>query len=152
MKHKIRKARKEDFEEVFNLIKELAHFEKLKPPTGIAKKRLFKDAFSKKPLYYILVSESGDNITGYAFYFFTYSSFLAKKTLYLEDIYVSRTERSKGTGQAFFKELVRITKKEKCGRIEWCVLDWNKNAIKFYDKLRAKPLENWIYYRLKMVG
>lgn len=150
MRNIIRKASKEDFDKIFKLIKELAYFEKLNPPRGSAKKRLLNDAFSKNPLYYILVSESGNNITGYAFYFFTYSSFLARKTLYLEDIYVSRKERSKGIGQAFFKELIKIAKKQKCGRMEWCVLDWNKNAIKFYDKLGAKPLGDWIYYRINV--
>ncbi|HEY3252199.1 MAG TPA: GNAT family N-acetyltransferase [Ignavibacteria bacterium] len=150
MKIKVRRAKKSDFERVFDLIKELAHFEKLKPPSRAAKKRLFNDAFNKNPLYFILVSELGKNITGYAFYFFTYSSFLARKTLYLEDIYVTQNVRSKGTGQAFFKELLKIAQKEKCGRMEWCVLDWNKNAIKFYDKLGAKPLQDWIYYRLTL--
>lgn len=147
MKPKIRKARKNDFDKIFNLIKELAYFEKLQPPSSAAKKRLYNNAFGKKPLYYILVSEAGDEITGYAFYFFTYSSFLARKTLYLEDIFVTQSARSKGIGQAFFKELLNTAKKEKCGRMEWCVLDWNKNAIKFYNKLGAKPLGDWIYYR-----
>jgi GNAT superfamily N-acetyltransferase len=149
MKKIIRKARAKDFNKIFELIKELSYFEKLETPSSYSKNRLFNDAFSKNPLYFILVSESGKNITGYAFYFFTYSSFLAKKTLYLEDIYVSRDERSKGM-PGIFKELVKIAKKEKCGRMEWCVLDWNKNAIKFYDKLKAKPLGDWIYYRLKV--
>lgn len=144
---KILKAKSADFERIFELIVELARFEKLKPPSPAAKKRLFSDAFGKKPLYRILISKDGKEITGYAFYFFTYSSFLAKKTLYLEDIYVTQKQRTKGTGKMFFKELVKIAKKENCGRMEWCVLDWNKNAIKFYNKLGAKPLNDWIYYR-----
>jgi GNAT superfamily N-acetyltransferase len=144
---KIQKAKSDDFEKIFELITELADFEKLKPPSPAAKKRLFKDAFGKKPLYRILVSKDKNEITGYAFFFFTYSSFLAKKTLYLEDIYVTQTQRTKGTGKLFFKELVKAAKKENCGRMEWCVLDWNKNAIKFYNKLGAKPLNDWIYYR-----
>jgi len=144
---KILKAKSADFERVFELIVELAHFEKLKPPTYAAKKRLYKDAFGRKPLYKILISKDTKDITGYAFYFFTYSSFLAKKTLYLEDIYVTKSERTKGTGKLFFKELVKIAKKENCGRMEWCVLDWNKNAIRFYDRLGSKPLKDWIYYR-----
>ena len=144
---KIQKAKSTDFNRVFELITELAHFEKLKPPSPAAKKRLYTGAFGKKPLYNILISKNCNDITGYAFYFFTYSSFLARKTLYLEDIYVTQPQRTKGTGKLFFKELVRIAKKEKCGRMEWCVLDWNKNAIRFYDNLGAKPLKDWIYYR-----
>jgi len=144
---KILKAKSADFESVFELIVELAHFEKLKPPNRAAKKRLFKDAFGEKPLYNIIIAKDGNQITGYAFYFYTYSSFLAKKTLYLEDIYITQNERTKGTGKLFFNELVKIAKKENCRRMEWCVLDWNKNAIKFYNKLGAKPLKDWIYYR-----
>ena len=147
MKTIIRKARKTDFDKVFELIKELAQFEKLKPPSESGKKRLHKDAFGKKPLYNILVSGNGRKISGYAFYFFTYSSFLARKTLYLEDIYITQKQRNKGIGKLFFRELVKIAKKEKCGRMEWCVLDWNKNALQFYDNMGAKPLKDWIYYR-----
>jgi GNAT superfamily N-acetyltransferase len=147
MKAQIRKARRSDFEKVFKLIKELAHFERLKPPSKSAKNRLLRDSFGNRPQNNILVSESKKEITGYAFYFFTYSSFLARKTLYLEDIFVSHKFRNKGIGKLFFIELVKIAKKEKCGRMEWCVLDWNKNAIKFYDNLGAKPLKDWIYYR-----
>jgi len=147
MKASVRIARKSDFEDVFKLIVELAHFEKLKPPSKSAKKRLFNDSFGRKKKNNILVSTLSKDITGYAFYFFTYSSFLARKTLYLEDIFISQKYRSKGTGRMIFKELVNIAKKEKCMRLEWCVLDWNKNAIKFYDKLGAKPMNDWIYYR-----
>jgi GNAT superfamily N-acetyltransferase len=148
---KILKAKNTDFDRVFELIIELARFEKLKPPSHASKKQLFKDSFGKKRLNNILISIDKNKITGYAFYFFTYSSFLAKKTLYLEDIYVTQSERTKGTGKLFFKELVKIAKKENCGRMEWCVLDWNKNAIRFYNNLGAKPMKDWIYYR-KMIN
>ena len=143
----MRKARKGDFGKVFELIKELARFEKLKPPSKSAKNRLFRDSFGRKHQNNILVAGLGKDIVGYAFYFFTYSSFFARKTLYLEDIFISQKFRKKGIGKLFFDELVKIAKKEKCGRMEWCVLDWNKNAIKFYDNLGAKPLKDWIYYR-----
>jgi GNAT superfamily N-acetyltransferase len=149
MSVKIRKAKKNDFKKVFKLINELADFEKLTPPDKKAKKRLFKGAFGKKPVFKMLVAEHNKEITGYAIYFFTYSSFLAKKTLYLEDIFITESKRNLGIGKLFFNELVKISKKEKCGRMEWCVLDWNKNAIEFYNKLGAKPLNDWIYYRLK---
>ena len=145
---KIRKARKTDFKKVFSLIKELASFEKLQPPDAKAEKRLFKDAFGRNPAYKMLVAEDGKDIIGYAFYFYSYSSFLAKKTLYLEDIFITESKRSRGIGKMFFSELAKIARKENCGRMEWCVLDWNKNAIEFYNKLGAKPLSEWLYYRL----
>ena len=150
MSIKIRKAKKTDFKRIIRLIKELAEFEKLDPPDRKAEDRLLKDAFGKNPAFKVIVALHDKEIAGYAFYFFSYSSFLARKTLYLEDIFITESKRRLGIGKLFFKELIKIAKKEKCGRMEWCVLDWNKNAIDFYNKLGAKPLDNWIYYRLKL--
>lgn len=149
MKIIIRKAKASEFKQVLELINELAAFEKLSPPDKKAINRLKKDAFGKNPKFKILVALADDKITAYAFYFFTYSSFLAKPTLYLEDFYVRESMRRFGIGKKIFDELVEISKKEKCGRMEWCVLDWNKNAIAFYDKAGAKPQRDWIYYRLR---
>ena len=148
MKIKIHKAKKSDSKEILRLINELAGFEKLAPPDSKAKKRLINDAFGKKPLYYVLLAKDGEKSVGYAFYFFTYSSFLARKTLYLEDIFISENRRKLGIGKMFFDELIKIAMKNKCGRMEWCVLDWNVNAIKFYEKLGAKQLQEWLYYRM----
>ena len=150
-KIKIRQAVKKDSKEIINLILELAKFEKLSPPNETAKKRLLKDAFGSRPSFNVVLAELEGKIIGYAFYFFTYSSFLARKTLYLEDIFITESIRRLGAGKLFFNELIKIAKKEKCGRMEWCVLDWNKNAINFYNKLGAKPLNDWIYYR-KLIG
>lgn len=148
MKIIVYKAKKSDSKEILMLIDELAEFEKLMPPDLKAKKRLINDAFCKKPLFYVLLAKNGDKSVGYAFYFFTYSSFLARKTLYLEDIFISESCRKLGIGKMLFEELIKIAKKHKCGRMEWCVLDWNVNAIKFYDKLGAKQLREWLYYRM----
>jgi GNAT superfamily N-acetyltransferase len=150
MSIRIRKAKKADFKDIIRLINELAKFEKLVPPNKKAEKRLFRDAFGKNPAFSVLVAVHNKEIAGYAFYFFSYSSFLARKTLYLEDIFITESKRRFGIGKLFFRELVKKAKKEKCGRMEWCVLDWNKNAIEFYNKLGAKPLDDWIYYRLKL--
>jgi GNAT superfamily N-acetyltransferase len=151
MKYSIRKARKSDSAEIIRLIRELAYFEKLVPPDDKDSKRLLKDAFTKKPRFKILVAEYGNKLIGYAFYFFTYSTFLAKPTLYLEDIYISEKFRSKGLGKVFFGELKNIAQKEKCGRMEWLVLDWNTNAIRFYENLGAKYLEDWKFFRLTLI-
>lgn len=150
MSIEIRKARKTDFKRIIRLINELAEFEKLDPPDIKAEKRLFKDAFGKNPAFRVIVALDNNEITGYAFYFFSYSSFLARKTLYLEDIFITESKRRLGIGKLFFRELIKIAKKEKCGRMEWCVLDWNTKAIDFYNKLGAEPLDDWIYYRLKL--
>jgi GNAT superfamily N-acetyltransferase len=147
MKISIRKASRKDFEKIFRLIVELAEFERLNPPDARAKKRLMNDSFGKNRKNNILVALLDDEIVGYAFYFYTYSSFLARSTLYLEDIYISASHRNKGIGKQLFAKLIETAKAQGCGRMEWCVLDWNTNAIKFYDNLGAKPLKDWIYYR-----
>ena len=144
----IRKAKKEDSKDILRLINELAEFEKLIPPDIAAKRRLIKDAFSVNPPFRILLSEKENKIIGYAFYLFTYSSFLARKTLYLEDIFISDKFRNQGIGKLFFEKLAELAKKNKCGRMEWVVLDWNLNAINFYDNLGAKELKEWKTYRL----
>lgn len=84
------------------------------------------------------------------FYFFSYSSFLARKTLYLEDIYITEQYRKLGVGKIFMNKLIQIAGKQKCKRIEWCVLKWNKEAIKFYEKFGANILSEWIYYRYEL--
>lgn len=148
MKIKIKKADRKDKNDVLMLIDELAKYEKLPPPDSKAKKRLIKDAFGKKPAFKVLLAKIKDDAIGYAFYFYTYSSFLARKTLYLEDIFIIEKHRKLGAGKLLMDELVKIAEKNKCGRMEWCVLDWNTNAINFYEKLGAKHLKEWLYYRI----
>ncbi len=147
---KIRKAKRSDSAAILGLVIELARFEKLSPPDDSSQRRLIKDAFAKNPPFRILIAEVNKTITGYAFYFFSYSSFKARKTLYLEDIFITESFRKKGIGKKFFDELVNIAIKNKCRRMEWVVLDWNINAIKFYDKLGAKELKEWKGYRLNL--
>ena len=111
MNIKIRKAKKSDSKSFIDLILGLAEFEKLPPPDKKAQKRLIKDTFSDKPLINVLLAfdkSSGDKPVGYAIYFFTYSSFRAQPTLYLEDIYIDPEYRSKGIGQMYLAELQKI--------------------------------------------
>lgn len=145
---KIRTAKKSDSESIIRLINELAEFEKLVPPGKQGNRRLIKDAFSKNPPFKVLLAETENDIAGYAFYFFTYSSFVARKSLYLEDIFISEKYRGRGIGKVFMDKLVNIARKNKCGRMEWVVLDWNVNAIRFYDNYGAKELTEWKTYRL----
>ena len=149
-KIKIRKAKKSDLNDILRLITELAEFEKLNPPDKSANKRLKKDAFSNNPSFKILLADNGKESIGYAFYFFTYSSFMARKTLYLEDIFISDKYRNNGIGKMFFEKLISTAKKSECARMEWVVLDWNINAIKFYNKLGARELKEWKTYRLQL--
>ncbi len=91
-------------------------------------------------------------MVGYALYFFTYSSFLARQTLYLEDLFVLREKRGKGAGHALFRECVREAVRRRCGRMEWSVLSWNKPAIDFYNRMGARQLSEWQVFRLDEDG
>ena len=150
MKIKIRPARKEDSKEILRLITELAKFEKLTPPDTKARQRLINDAFSKKPPFKILLADCDGKIAGYAFYFFTYSTFLAKKTLYLEDIYIMDKFRNLSLGKLFMKRLSMLAYEKNCGRMEWIVLNWNKNAIRFYKNLGAEEMKEWKFFRITL--
>lgn len=149
-KIKIKKAKKGDFDKIVTLIKELAAYEKLDGPDDIAVRRLYKDTFGKKPLLNMLVAKEEKEILGYAIYFHSYSSFLAKRTMFLEDLFITQTRRNSGIGKLFFDRLIEISNDQGCGRVEWAVLDWNIDAIAFYNKIGAKPLSDWMYYRLTL--
>lgn len=150
MNLEIRKAKKSDAKGIIDLVVELAEFEKLTPPDSKARKRLIDDAFRQRPLFNIIAALDGKKVIGYAFYFFTYSTFLAKPTLYLEDLFISEKYRSEGAGKKLFDELIKIAKKKKCGRLDFTVLDWNKNAMRFYKRLGAKALKEWVLHRMEI--
>lgn len=143
----IRPYEKRDAKALVGLVRALAHYEKLKPLSPAAARRLVRDVGRR---IRVLMAEEGGRAVGYAIYFFTYSSFLARPTLYLEDLFVLPEQRRGGIGARFFAELRREARREQCGRMEWMVLDWNAPAHRFYRKLGAKPLDDWITYRLPL--
>jgi GNAT superfamily N-acetyltransferase len=143
----IEKINTETFDDFLGLIDNLAEYENLSPPDEEAKRRLRRDCLSDKPKYEAFVGKVGNKPVSYIIYFFTYSSFLALPTLFLEDIFVLKNCRRQGIGQKMFDFLKEIAKSEGCGRIEFTVLKWNKSAQEFYEKNRAKRLE-WFLYRL----
>ncbi|MDX2129306.1 MAG: GNAT family N-acetyltransferase [Chloroherpetonaceae bacterium] len=138
-----------NFEVFFSLIVSLANYEKLTPPDDSAKKRLKADAFSESPRYFSSLILFEQKPSGYIIYFETYSSFLAKPTLYLEDLFVLPEYRKLKLGLTAFQFLVKEAERRGCGRIEWQVLDWNQIAIDFYEKLGAKRMKEWYSYRLE---
>lgn len=137
-----------NFNEFLYLIDKLAEYEKLTPPSDKAQIMLKEDGLSKNPKYEAYLAKKNKKYIGYAIFFMCYSSFMAKPVLYLEDIFVLKKYRKKGTGQKLFNLIVTIAKERNCCRIEWHVLDWNKLGINFYEKNNAKHLSNWLYYRL----
>jgi GNAT superfamily N-acetyltransferase len=143
----IEKVTDENFHDFLGLIAKLADYEKLAPPTQEAQIRLRRDCLSEKPKYQAFIGKVGDKYVSYVIFFFTYSSFLALPTLFLEDIFVLEEYRRHGVGKEMFDFLKETAKREGCGRIEFTVLKWNKSAQEFYEKNGAKRLE-WFLYRL----
>jgi len=143
----IRKVTEETFDEFLNLIAKLAEYEKLSPPDENAKKRLREDCLNNKPKYRAFIGEIGGKYVSYLIYFFTYSSFLALPTLWIEDIFVLKEYRRQSVGQEMLDHCKTIAKMNGCCRIDFVVLKWNKSAQRFYEKNKAKRLE-WFLYRL----
>jgi GNAT superfamily N-acetyltransferase len=143
----IERVVEENFHDFCALIEKLAEYERLDPPDDEAKARLKNDGLSDNPRYEAYLGRVGGEAVSYAVFFQTYSSFLAMPTLYLEDIFVLEEFRRAGLGQRMFEFCVKKAGEKGCGRMEWCVLDWNQPAIDFYEKNKANRL-NWIFYRL----
>ena len=147
----IRRATRDDAPELLRLIRALADFEKLDLPSPKAEARLIQHGFETEPakfeVWLAFIPES-DTPVAYAFLFETYSSFLAKPTLYLEDLFVEATHRHRGIGMALLNHTLQLAKDRDCGRVEWTALDWNVNAQRVYeDKVGAKRMSEWFLYR-----
>ncbi len=110
--------------------------------------RIRRHGFGRRRYFETLICRRGRAPIGFALYYFTYSTFLARPTLYLEDLFVLPEERGNGAGKALLRELARIAARSGCGRMEWAVLDWNARSIRFYRKLGAKLRREWILTRI----
>ena len=145
----IRFATKNDASLIHHLICELAEFEKLRHEVVATPALLEQTLFGPdKPVAEVLIAELGGVPTGMALFFHSYSTFLAKPGLYLEDLFVLPEYRSQNIGKQLLMELVKIAAERGCGRLEWSVLKWNQRAIDFYLKLGAKPQQEWTVFRL----
>jgi GNAT superfamily N-acetyltransferase len=144
----VRSVQEPDIARLLELIDGLADYEKLPRPEPEARARLGADALSDPPRFHALVADVDGVIVGYAIYFFTYSTFLARPSLYLEDIFVLPEARGRGAGVALFRACAQAAVKLGCGRMEWQVLSWNEPSIQFYERLGARQLETWLPFRL----
>ena len=143
----IRRAVREDAETLLALIRALAEYERLEPPDDAACARLIEDGFGPARRYESYLVEADGAPAGYAICFETYSSFLARPTLYLEDLFVLPEARGRGAGTAMLRALAREAVRRGCGRMEWTVLDWNELAQSTYRRIGAKILEEWRFCR-----
>jgi GNAT superfamily N-acetyltransferase len=144
----IRKATPTDAPTILALICALADYEKLSPPDEAAQARLIADAFAEHPRFDVFLADLEGKTIGYAFVFETYSTFLARPTLYLEDLFVLPDYRSKKIGYRLFHYCIAEAARRGCGRMEWTVLSWNTPAINFYKRQGAQHMEEWHLYRL----
>lgn len=138
----IRKGIPTDMPAVLSLIKELAVFEKEPDAVVVTVDDLVRDGFSENSLFHCFVAELEEQIIGIALYYYRYSTWKGK-TIHLEDLIVQEKLRGIGAGMALYKEIIKQGKKDGVRRIEWSVLDWNQNAIDFYEKTGAKVLPEW---------
>jgi GNAT superfamily N-acetyltransferase len=141
--HHVRRARREDAETLLALIRALAEYERLPPPDAAASARLVEDGFGPHPRFDAYLAEIDGEAVGYAIALETYSSFLAKPTLYLEDLFVRPEARRRGAGTALMRFLAAEALRRGCGRMEWVVLDWNELAQGVYRRLGAEVLPDW---------
>jgi GNAT superfamily N-acetyltransferase len=144
----IRRARPEDAETLLELIRALAEYEHLPPPGVEAAARLIEHAFGPRPRFEAYLAELEGAPVGYAITFETYSTFLARPTLYIEDLFVRPDARRRGIGRALLRRLAAEAVARGCGRMEWTVLDWNKPAQGVYRKVGAEQLDEWRLCRL----
>ena len=144
----IRFGERGDVPVIARLIRALARYERLEQEVTMDEARLETALFGPHPYAETLIAEDGGDAVGFALFFHNFSTFLAQPGIYLEDLYVEESRRGKGVGRALLQRLAAIAVERDCGRLEWAVLDWNTDAVGFYERLGARPNADWTVYRL----
>lgn len=139
----LRHAVPEDAAEIGALIRELAEYERLAHEVGWTDAELASAVFAEGSPVRVLIAEEDGEVAGFALYFLTFSTFLGRSGIWLEDLFVRERFRGRGLGKELLSELRSLTD----GRVEWAVLDWNEPSIAFYRSLGAAPVEGWTTYR-----
>jgi GNAT superfamily N-acetyltransferase len=145
---RVRRGTRKDATTVVALIRGLAEYEKLGHECKATVSGIRRHGFGATRYFETLICERDGAAVGFALYFFTFSTFLARPTLYLEDLFVLPAERGRGAGRTLLAALARIALRKGCGRMEWAVLDWNAPSIGFYERLGARLRRDWILTRL----
>ena len=141
--HSLRAAAPTDVPAIVGLIRELAAFEQLEHLVVVTPELLTPQLFGPRPAAEALVGEVDGVVVAFALFFTNFSTFLGRPGLYLEDLYVQRAHRGRGLGKALLKHLGALALERGCGRFEWSVLDWNENAIRFYEGMGATVMPEW---------
>jgi GNAT superfamily N-acetyltransferase len=144
----IRRPTIDDVPLLLQLISELAEYEKLSHCATGTEELLQEHLFGPRPAAEALIGSIDGTLFGFALYFQSFSTFLCKPGIYLEDIYVRPEARGRGLGKALLRAVARIAVERDCGRLEWAALNWNAPAIGFYRKLGAVPMSDWTTFRV----
>jgi len=142
-------ATKKDIPLIRQFILELAEYERAKPGEApVTEKDLAETLFGKKPAAEVLIAYLGETPAGFALFFHNYSTWLGKRGIYLEDLFVRPAARKHGVGFALLRALACIALDRDCGRLDWSVLTWNELAISFYKQIGARHMDDWTTFRL----
>lgn len=144
----IRPATRADVPLILRLIRELAEYERAADEVEATEATVAHSLFDADANAHAVICEIDGTPVAFAVYFFTYSTWLARRGLYLEDLYVTPAARGHGAGKALLQHLARLAVDQGCGRFEWSVLNWNTPAIEFYEAAGARPQSEWTTYRL----
>jgi GNAT superfamily N-acetyltransferase len=144
----IRRARPDDVQAICRLVLDLATYERAAHEVRLTPETLSAALFAPEPAVHAHVAEADGEVVGFALWFVSFSTWLGRHGIYLEDLYVDPVHRGSGFGRALLGELARTAVERGYGRVEWSVLDWNTPAIGFYRSLGAHPMEDWTVYRL----
>ena len=145
---RIRSATPEDIPLILAFIRELAEYEKLAEEVAATEDQLRVTLFGDRPVAEVVIASVDKAPVGFAVFFASYSTWVAKPGLYLEDLFVRPEARGQGVGRLLVEYLARLTVERGWGRLEWRVLDWNEPSIAFYKKLGAEPLDDWTVFRV----
>jgi len=141
-------ADESDIPLIHAFIRELAEYERLLHEFVATEDELRRTLFGSRPAAEIVIAYDAAQPAGFALFFQTYSTFLGKPGLYLEDLFVRPSARGQGIGRRLLIHLARLAIERKYGRLEWRVLDWNETAIRFYRSIGAAPLDDWTVFRV----
>jgi GNAT superfamily N-acetyltransferase len=144
----IRRGTARDVPAILALIRGLAEYERLAHQMVATPAMLRRHGFGRRRYFETLICRRGRAPVGFALYFYTYSTFMGRPSLYLEDLFVLPEERGRGAGKALLKALAKIAVARGCGRMEWAVLGWNTRPIRFYKRLGARLRKEWVLTRL----
>ena len=148
----IRPATVADVPIILQLIRDLAAYERAPNEVAATEEQLRQVLFGQRPAAEVVLAFEKAVPVGFAVYFHNFSTWLGRPGIYLEDLFVKPEFRGRGYGRALLEHLAGIAYDRGCGRMEWAVLNWNEPAIQFYDKLGAKPLDEWRIFRLTRDG